>query len=89
MQGTLGPLQRLGTGSNGTLGKLRLGHTGQTLEVIVTGATEVGGTKAEVDSYGTAVATLVLQEVSAMFGTDLYLKYNVMRRNKNTHSLDF
>lgn len=71
VQGTLCSLQRLGTGPHWTLRQLRLHYAGQALEVVVTRVTEVGGTKAEVDSHRAAVAALVLQEVSAMLGANL------------------
>ena len=37
----------------------------------MTSCTEVGGTKAEEDSYRAAITALVLEEVSAMLGTHL------------------
>lgn len=37
----------------------------------MTGATEMGGSEAEVDGDGAAVAALVLQEVCSVLGADL------------------
>ena len=51
MKRTLGSLERLGTGSNGTLGQLSFGHACETLEIIVARVAKVGGSKAEVDGY--------------------------------------
>lgn len=71
MQGAFCALQGFCPGAHGTLGELRFRGAGDTLEIIVAGVAEVSGTKAEVDSHRTAVATLVLQKVSAMFRTHL------------------
>ena len=71
VQRALDPLQGLCTGPHGTLRQLRLGDAGDALEVIVARVAEVRCSEAEVDGYGAAVATLVLQEVSAVFGTHL------------------
>ena len=71
MEGTLGPLQWLGTRPHGTLGELGLADAGQTLEVVVARIAEVGGAKAEIDSHRAAVAALVLQKISAMLRTHL------------------
>lgn len=51
MQWTLRPLKWLGAGSNRTLGELRFGHACETLEIVMARVTEVGGTKAKVDSH--------------------------------------
>ena len=71
MQGTLRPLQGLGTGPHGTLGQLRLHNAGQTLEVVVAGVAEVGGAETEVDGNRATVAALVLQEICPVLGTNL------------------
>lgn len=71
MQWALSPLQWLGTWSHRTLGQLRLDNAGQVLKVIVAWVAEVGGPKAEIDGHRAAITTLVLQEISAMFGTNL------------------
>ena len=71
VQRALDPLQGLCTGPHGTLRQLRLGDAGDALEVIVARVAEVRCSEAEVDGYRAAVATLVLQEVSAVFGTHL------------------
>ena len=71
MQWAVCPLEGLGTGSHGTLGEVRFGHTGQTLEVVVAWVAEVSCPKAEVDRNRATIATLVFQEVCAMFRTDL------------------
>ena len=72
MQGTLCPLQRLGTGPHWTLGQLRLHNAGQPLEVVMTGVAEVGGAETEIDSHRAAIATLVLKEVCSVLGTHLH-----------------
>merc|ERR1719510_2515612 len=56
MQGTLLDIQRDGLGSHGTLGELGLGNVCNSLEVIVTGVTEVSGAEAEEDSDRAAVS---------------------------------
>lgn len=71
MQGAFCALQGFCPGAHGTLGELGFRGAGDTLEVVVAGIAEVSGPKAEVDGHRAAVATLVLQEVGAMFGTYL------------------
>ena len=71
MERTLCALQWLGSRSYGTLGELRLGRAGDSLEIVVAGVAEVGRAEAEVDGHGAAIATLVLQEVCSVFGTHL------------------
>ena len=71
MQWTLSPFQGAGTRPHGTLGELRLGHAGQTLEVIVARGTKVCGTETVVDGNRATIATLVLQEICAVFWTHL------------------
>ena len=71
MQGTLCPLQWLGSWPNRALWQLGHGHAGQPLEVVVTWATEMGGSEAEVDRNRAAVSTFVFKEVCAMLGTEL------------------
>ncbi len=73
MQGALGPLQGLGTRPHGTLGELRLDDAGEVLEIIVARVAEVSGPKAEIDRHRTAVTTLVLQEIIAVFRTHLII----------------
>ena len=76
MEGAFRSLQGFGTWSHRTLGQLRLGYGNQPLEVVMAWVAEVGGSKAKVDSNRTAVATLVLQEVNTVLGTDLYTQSN-------------
>lgn len=47
------------------------GDVCHSLEVIVTGVTEVRRAEAEEDGHGAAVATFVLQEIRAVFGAHL------------------
>lgn len=74
VQGALGPLQGLGTWSHRALREVCLHKASQALEVVMAGVAEVGGPKAEIDGHRTAVAALVLQEVSAMLGTHLMVQ---------------
>ena len=71
MKWTLRAFQRFSSGTDGTLGQLRLGRAGDTLEVVVARVAEVGRAEAEVDGHGAAVATLVLEEVGSVFGAHL------------------
>ena len=71
VQGALITFQLLSARTTWTLRQLRLGDTGDLLEVVVTQVTEVGRAKAEEDGDGTAVATLVLKEVCTMLRTHL------------------
>lgn len=54
-----------------TVGQLSLGYRCDSLEVIMAGVTEVGGTEAEKDSDRATVATLVFQEIRPMLWTHL------------------
>lgn len=54
-----------------TVGQLSLGYRCDSLEVIMAGVTEVGGTEAEKDSDRATVATLVFQEICPMLWTHL------------------
>lgn len=51
--------------------KILLGYSCHPLELFMTWVTEVCCTEAEEHGHGAAVAALVLQEVSAMFGAHL------------------
>ncbi len=71
MKGTFfaGKLNSLG--ADWALRQLRLGHVGDSLEVIVTRVAEVSGAEAEEDGDGAAVSALVLQIVCSVFRTHL------------------
>lgn len=53
------------------MGQLSLGYGRDSLEVVMAGVTEVGGTEAEKYSHRATVATLVFQEIRPMLWTHL------------------
>ena len=71
VQGAFCALQGFCTGAHGALGQLRFGGAGHALEIVVAWIAEVGSSETEVDGHRTAVAALVLQEISAMLRTYL------------------
>merc|ERR1719219_84337 len=73
MQGTLINIQRYSLGSHRALRELRFGNVSNSLEVIVTGVTEVSGAEAEEDCDRAAVSALVLQVVRPVLGAHLGL----------------
>lgn len=71
MKWTLLTLKLFPPRSGRTVGQLSLGYRCDSLEVIMAGVTEVGGTEAEKDSDRATVATLVFQEIRPMLWTHL------------------
>jgi len=73
VQGALHTLQLGAPGPSRTVWQVGLGNVGDPLELFMTKVTEVSRAEAEEHSHRAAVATLVLQVVSAVLGAHLGL----------------